>query len=179
MLRETILLCCATALSNGSNAQNLFLEVHGANLLPLGRAQYSYDFPVSTTSGTTYYWSSVLSNYGKGAGGGLVFGGSFTEHLGWELRGTYVAGRPGTLECNSTGPSGSSSETLERAGRYVKVEPAMRVGPIGFAGLALKDVLAEALRSAAVTHDHPEGIKGAQATAAAIFLARQGSTKKN
>lgn len=54
---------------------------------------------------------------------------------------------------------------------------AMRVGPVGFAGSTLEDVLAEAERSAAVTHDHPEGIKGAQATAAAIFLARQGSTK--
>jgi len=31
--------------------------------------------------------------------------------------------------------------------------------------------------TAAVTHNHPEGIKGAQATAAAIFLARKGQTK--
>ena len=36
---------------------------------------------------------------------------------------------------------------------------------------------AEAERSAAVTHNHPEGIRGAQATAAAVFLARTGSTK--
>jgi len=42
----------------------------------------------------------------------------------------------------------------------------------------LEETLAEARRSAAVTHDHPEGIKGAQATAAAIFLARTGSTKE-
>ena len=32
--------------------------------------------------------------------------------------------------------------------------------------------------SAAVTHNHPEGIKGAQATAAAIFMARNGKTKE-
>jgi ADP-ribosylglycohydrolase len=38
-------------------------------------------------------------------------------------------------------------------------------------------VLAEAKRSAEVTHNHPEGIKGAQATALAVFLARQGETK--
>jgi ADP-ribosylglycohydrolase len=55
---------------------------------------------------------------------------------------------------------------------------AMRVSPVGFAYSTLEQVLEEAERSAAVTHNHPEGIKGAQATAAAIFLARQGSGKK-
>lgn len=55
---------------------------------------------------------------------------------------------------------------------------AMRVSPVGFAFSTLEQVLEEAERSAAVTHNHPEGIKGAQATAAAIFLARQGSKKK-
>jgi ADP-ribosylglycohydrolase len=38
-------------------------------------------------------------------------------------------------------------------------------------------VLAEAARSAAVTHDHPDGIKGARATALAVFLARSGADK--
>lgn len=51
---------------------------------------------------------------------------------------------------------------------------AMRVSPVGFAFDTVDDVLAEAKRSAAVTHNHPEGIKGAQATALAILLARQG-----
>ena len=41
----------------------------------------------------------------------------------------------------------------------------------------LEDVLAHAARAAEVTHNHPEGIKGAQATAAAVFLARQGESK--
>lgn len=54
---------------------------------------------------------------------------------------------------------------------------AMRVSPVGFAGTNLDAVLREAERTAAVTHNHPEGIKGAQATAAAIFLARQGKSK--
>jgi ADP-ribosylglycohydrolase len=54
---------------------------------------------------------------------------------------------------------------------------AMRVSPVGFAGTSLDDVLQEAEKTAAVTHNHPEGIKGAQATAAAIFLARQGRSK--
>jgi ADP-ribosylglycohydrolase len=54
---------------------------------------------------------------------------------------------------------------------------AMRVSPIGWAFPTLEETLAEAERSAAVTHNHPEGIKGAQATASAIFLARTGAGK--
>jgi ADP-ribosylglycohydrolase len=49
----------------------------------------------------------------------------------------------------------------------------MRVGPVGWAFEDLDQVLAEAARSASATHDHPEGIRGAQATAAAVFLARR------
>jgi len=55
---------------------------------------------------------------------------------------------------------------------------AMRVSPVGFAYADLDRVLQEAERSAAVTHNHPEGIKGAQATAAAIYLARTGRSKE-
>jgi ADP-ribosylglycohydrolase len=54
---------------------------------------------------------------------------------------------------------------------------AMRVSPVGLAFDTVKDVLAEAERSAAVTHSHPEGIKGAQATALTILLARQGADR--
>ncbi len=54
---------------------------------------------------------------------------------------------------------------------------AMRVSPIGYAFDTLEEVLDEAARSAEVTHDHPEGIKGAQAVAAAVFLARNGAGK--
>jgi ADP-ribosylglycohydrolase len=54
---------------------------------------------------------------------------------------------------------------------------AMRVSAVGFAFPSLDDVLREAKRSAEVTHDHPEGIRGAQATAAAIFLGRSGESK--
>jgi ADP-ribosylglycohydrolase len=56
---------------------------------------------------------------------------------------------------------------------------AMRVSPVGFAFNTASDVLNYAKRSAEVTHNHPEGIKGAQATALAIFLARKGKTKAN
>ena len=55
---------------------------------------------------------------------------------------------------------------------------AMRVSPVGFAFDTLEDTLRVAKISAEVTHNHPEGIKGAQATAAAIFLARTGSSKE-
>ena len=44
---------------------------------------------------------------------------------------------------------------------------------------SVEAVLAEAERSSAVTHDHPEGIRGAQAVALAVFLARTGSTKED
>ena len=54
---------------------------------------------------------------------------------------------------------------------------AMRVSPVGFAFNNLETVLAEAQRTAEVTHNHPEGIKGAQATATAIFLGRTGHSK--
>lgn len=54
---------------------------------------------------------------------------------------------------------------------------AMRVSPVGFAFDDLETVVREAAKSAAVTHNHPEGIKGAQATALAIYLARQGADK--
>lgn len=54
---------------------------------------------------------------------------------------------------------------------------AMRVSPVGFAFDSEADVLAQARASAVATHDHPEGIKGAQATALAIFLARKGASK--
>jgi ADP-ribosylglycohydrolase len=54
---------------------------------------------------------------------------------------------------------------------------AMRVSPVGFFFDSIEEVLEEAKKSAAATHNHPEGIKGAQATAAAIFLARIGKSK--
>jgi len=83
---------------------------------------------------------------------GRGFGGWFLDWLGDPSRGPY----------NSFG-NGS----------------AMRVSPVGWAFDTLEETLAEAKRSAAVTHDHPEGIKGARATAAAIYLARKGATKQD
>jgi ADP-ribosylglycohydrolase len=55
---------------------------------------------------------------------------------------------------------------------------AMRVGAVGWFFDTLGETGRVAAISAAITHNHPEGIKGAQATAAAIFLARNGKTKE-
>lgn len=83
---------------------------------------------------------------------GRGYGGMFCEWLASETMGAY----------NSWG-NGS----------------AMRVSPVGFACTTVDEVLKEAQRSAAVTHNHLEGIKGAQAAGLAIFLARSGSGKED
>jgi len=54
---------------------------------------------------------------------------------------------------------------------------AMRVSPCAWYADSLKEAETLAEKSASVTHNHPEGIKGAQATAAAIYLARVGKKK--
>ena len=54
---------------------------------------------------------------------------------------------------------------------------AMRVSPIAYGFDRLEQILEEAKQSASATHNHPEGIKGAQAIAAAIFMARNHHSK--
>lgn len=73
-------------------------------------------------------------------------------------------------------------KTGETAGRRVPYNSwgngsAMRVSAVGWMFDTLEETERVAKISAEITHDHPEGIKGAQATAAAIFLARTGSSK--
>ena len=80
---------------------------------------------------------------------------------------------------------GSFLQWIDRAQRGV-FEPygscgngsAMRVGAVGWAFDTLEETLDAARQSAECTHDHPEGVKGAQATAMCIFMARKGYTKK-
>ncbi len=55
---------------------------------------------------------------------------------------------------------------------------AMRVAPVGWYGETLDEVMMLARQSALPTHNHPEGVKGAQAVAAAIILARRGESKQ-
>ena len=56
---------------------------------------------------------------------------------------------------------------------------AMRVSPVGWVAENLDWALSEAERSAEVTHNHPNGIKGAQAISSSIFLSRQGESKES
>lgn len=74
-------------------------------------------------------------------------------------------------------------KTGKRPGRRVPYNSwgngaAMRASAVGWKFSTLDETERVAALSASITHDHPEGIKGAQATAGAIFLARTGMTKK-
>ncbi len=54
---------------------------------------------------------------------------------------------------------------------------AVRAVPVGFAFKSINKVLEQAEQSAAVTHNHPQAVRGAQAVAAAVFMARQGQNR--
>ena len=56
---------------------------------------------------------------------------------------------------------------------------AMRIAPVGWVHASLADTLEEAKRSSECTHSHPEGIKGSQAIAGAIWMARMGKSKED
>ncbi len=68
------------------------------------------------------------------------------------------------------------SDTMEPYGSYGNGS-AMRVSPVAYVAKTLNEAETLARWSAEVTHDHPEGVKGAQAVAAAIYLAREGCDK--
>ncbi len=53
----------------------------------------------------------------------------------------------------------------------------MRVSPVGLYAKTLDEALSLAAVTACISHNHPEGVKGAQAVAACMFLCRQGKTK--
>ncbi|GGJ89351.1 ADP-ribosylglycohydrolase family protein [Parabacteroides faecis] len=55
---------------------------------------------------------------------------------------------------------------------------AMRVSAVGWGCISLVEALVVAKGTAMVSHDHPEGIKGAQATATAVYMARDGNSKQ-
>jgi ADP-ribosylglycohydrolase len=82
---------------------------------------------------------------------GAGYGGNFTEWLGEEDPQPY----------NSWG-NGSG----------------MRVSPVGLYAKTLDEALALASLTASVSHNHPEGVKGAQAIATSVFLCKQGKTKQ-
>jgi ADP-ribosylglycohydrolase len=53
----------------------------------------------------------------------------------------------------------------------------MRISPVGLYAKTIDEALTLAAITASVSHNHPEGVKGAQAIAASVFLAKQGKTK--
>lgn len=55
---------------------------------------------------------------------------------------------------------------------------AMRVSSVAYAANSLKEVIKLSKKVTEVTHNHPEGLKGAEAVAASIFMARSGKTKE-
>ena len=55
---------------------------------------------------------------------------------------------------------------------------AMRVSPVGFAARSVEEAKQLSAAVTRITHNHPEGMKGAEATAVAIVMARQGKTKE-
>lgn len=101
---------------------------------------------------------------------GILHGDDLTDLLKLYARAYPGAGYGGTFarwaESDDRDPYGSWGNGS-----------AMRVAPVGFAYDDLDEVLLRARWTAEATHDHPEAIRGAQATAAAIHLARTGSEK--
>lgn len=83
-------------------------------------------------------------------------------------------------------PHGGYGGSFHRWARSSRSEPynswgngaAMRISPVGYAFNDLNTVVQKAKEFTEVTHNHPEGIKGGEATAAAIFMARSGRTKE-
>lgn len=110
----------------------------------------------------------------------------------WILEGGSQSGSGGcyfryayNYPCPIGGYGGSFEEWVHRAenGDFSPYNScgngsAMRVGPVGWAYNSKEEVVAQAKCSAESTHNHLEGIKGAQATALCVLLARQGLSKE-
>jgi ADP-ribosylglycohydrolase len=100
----------------------------------------------------------------------ILKGAPYVENLKTFYRWYPDAGYGGGFHCWA---SSASSAPYNSWGNGA----AMRISPVGFAYDDLDAVLQKAKEFTEVTHNHPEGIKGGQATAAAIFLARTGKSK--
>ena len=107
----------------------------------------------------------------------------------WLLRGgeawKYYVAYASMYDCPKGGYGEKFGNYVARVRATGKSEPynscgngsAMRVSPVGWAFNTREEVLAKAKESAECTHNHPEGVKGAQVTALAIFMARKGASK--
>lgn len=130
--------------------------------------QKTKDFPLFTPQ-STFTDDSILS---VAVASVILNGGSYVESIK-----TYAQDYPD--------PMGGYGARFSQWAQSANMSPynswgngsAMRVSPVGFAYDTMAKVLQAAKATAEVTHNHPEGIKGAQATAACIVLSRQGSNK--
>lgn len=124
------------------------------------------DFPLFVP-GSTFTDDTVLS---VAVADALLYGGNYTE-----LFHAYYHRYP---DAGFGGGFRRWANSRERAPYYSWGNgSAMRVSPVGFAATSLEEAINEAKRSASATHNHPEGIRGAQAVAVAIYLARSGARK--
>ncbi|MDO9508902.1 MAG: ADP-ribosylglycohydrolase family protein [Thermovirgaceae bacterium] len=123
-------------------------------------------FPLFTES-STFTDDTVLT---AAVARAIMNGGDYVSHI-VDLGSQYPdAGYGGMFASWLAGGGGKPCNSFGNGS-------AMRVSPVGWAFDSLKTTLEEAEKSAAVTHDHPEGIKGAQAVAGAVYLARSGASK--
>lgn len=101
---------------------------------------------------------------------GLLQGGRYAEEI-WDFGNRY----PGRGFGNNfmRWLSGPKKEPYNSYGNG----SALRVSPVAWAYDTVEAILEGAYHSAVVTHDHPEGIKGAQSVALAVFMARQKESK--
>lgn len=99
----------------------------------------------------------------------LLVGGDYAEVYGRYFRAYPNAGYGGSFRQWALGKVDGPYQSFGNGS-------AMRVSPVAWAFADLAEVLEEAKRSASVTHDHPEGIRGAQAVAGATFQAREGKS---
>ena len=97
------------------------------------------------------------------------YGGGFKS---WLFRPGAASGFSGEKEALYDSPTGRRPYNSYGNGS------AMRVSAVGWFFDTLEKTIEVAGKAAAITHNHPEGIKGAQVTAAAIFLARTGNNKE-
>ena len=85
------------------------------------------------------------------------------------------------------GKRGWGSSFARQIETYGKLKPynsygngsAMRVSPVGWYAQDMATAISEARKSSVVSHDHIEGIKGAEAIALAVFMAKSGANKED
>jgi ADP-ribosylglycohydrolase len=131
-----------------------------------------YDFPVFIKD-STYTDDTILTIATASA---LLNDGRDLKDYGWAYK-KYALDYPNKGFGGRFEQWAKAKEILPAYNSYGNGS-AMRVGPVGFIFKTIEETIAEAKRTAVVTHNHPEGIKGAEAISAAIFLARQGDSKK-